>query len=831
MKRVMIMTARATSIDTKKYESNNSKRLTSVICCVTISCLVHMLLKIRNFMSRGKMLLKIRNFKCHKILDININNAETTLISGPSGRGKTTVIDALMWCLYGSQSLIRGCADDCDVTIENTDLLIRRQRRPKRLQVMYMNHVYDDAQAQYVIDRLYGPEDLFMCTSVIEQGSLNRFFDLKAADKFKLITDMIFDSTDDSLEQKVQTRLQNVKSTYTNLLSQYEALNASYQRFISGINFRQLDVSNVDDLRSYSKNVQAVPQLKHDIQRLTRQLEDAVREESRYTEMMKQVESLTQQLQEHQSTQLPQEPSVAPLDLTALMYRRAELDRELKNCEEYHRLMSVPGVQELCGYEPDDLFRVPPSIASEEQLRRYEEVTQLIKDHRGHGLPQSMSVIKISVQRLHEVHEESSVKIKELTASIDALQSELRSISGAVRCPHCSNHVIIQGMKLHPLSSVPDGRENEIRAEIKRLTEELTKNERIHDTTTRAIPHTQTLHDTDVPHTLITELAALKDELNNFKIRDIEVQKSCELPVHVMELVVKYGGRSVVDSVRKFKSLKCRPKSEVLRDMTKIDDELTRGGEVNALWRKYDSELESHRQKTSMLKRQMMNLNPVKPDTSVIDQLRAHIEEHRLQSVEISKIKDMNNIIERTCTVKNRMCEEESRLLQMHETGTQLYNELALLERLKDKIKNIIAAAIDKKLNEISSLVNYYASSMFSACIQVDIRSQKDVKSTGLKKNEINFTIKIDGRDTDIKSMSGGEKSRLSMAFTLALNTLAATSHKLLIMDESLSGLDDVNRETCIDIIEERCKSTGITSISVLHGCDEGAFDNIVKLQ
>ena len=78
--------------------------------------------------------------------------------------------------------------------------------------------------------------------------------------------------------------------------------------------------------------------------------------------------------------------------------------------------------------------------------------------------------------------------------------------------------------------------------------------------------------------------------------------------------------------------------------------------------------------------------------------------------------------------------------------------------------------------------------------------------------------------ECDINSLSGGETSRVILAFTLALGEMFNTP--LLMLDECTASLDSESTSIVFDTIKENFRNK--TVLVVAHQCTEGIFDKII---
>ena len=108
--------------------------------------------------------------------------------------------------------------------------------------------------------------------------------------------------------------------------------------------------------------------------------------------------------------------------------------------------------------------------------------------------------------------------------------------------------------------------------------------------------------------------------------------------------------------------------------------------------------------------------------------------------------------------------------------------------------------------------------------IVVNLCCFKETKKNS--KPQINVEISYKGSDCDITNLSGGETSRVILAFTLALAEIFNVP--LLMLDECTASLDSESTSIVFDTIKEHFKNKNV--LVVAHQCTEGVFDKIIKI-
>jgi ABC-type transport system involved in cytochrome bd biosynthesis fused ATPase/permease subunit len=92
---------------------------------------------------------------------------------------------------------------------------------------------------------------------------------------------------------------------------------------------------------------------------------------------------------------------------------------------------------------------------------------------------------------------------------------------------------------------------------------------------------------------------------------------------------------------------------------------------------------------------------------------------------------------------------------------------------------------------------------------------------------QINLEIGYKGMDCDISTLSGGERDRLNLAFTLSFSELMNTP--VLLLDECISSLDYGNFNNVLGSLKDNYKGKLIVLIS--HQANEGLFDKTIELE
>lgn len=147
------------------------------------------------------MILEIENFKCYEQKKIYIIDNKMTLISGASGIGKTSILQAIYWCLYGK---LRGVyrsenSKKCSVQLTYGNIVINRQGRPNLLRLIDQNGtIYEDTIAQQIIDNWIGSKEMWVASSYLAQNNISVLLSGSNVERMNLLNNMAFVHDDPS---------------------------------------------------------------------------------------------------------------------------------------------------------------------------------------------------------------------------------------------------------------------------------------------------------------------------------------------------------------------------------------------------------------------------------------------------------------------------------------------------------------------------------------------------------------------------------------------------------------------------------------------------------
>lgn len=184
------------------------------------------------------MKIVIKNFRCYKEkTTFEFPDGQISLLTGASGIGKTTIFEAIAWCLYDKIQHVYPHGHKSEkimVTIYLNNIKIKRTKPPSVLEIELENgDKLTDNSAQEYIYSLFGSRDLWYASSYISQGEKNPILTLSNSKKFELLYELTFGNQEETENpelyiQKIEDELEISKKLIMSETKSYEAFSETY---------------------------------------------------------------------------------------------------------------------------------------------------------------------------------------------------------------------------------------------------------------------------------------------------------------------------------------------------------------------------------------------------------------------------------------------------------------------------------------------------------------------------------------------------------------------------------------------------------------------------
>ena len=440
--------------------------------------------------------LKIRNFMCYRdnVPPLFFDGIHTVCICGDNGNGKSALIDAMTWALWGRA---RGKSDDDLIHLGQTEMevefeftvgrqsyrIIRKHSKPKRrghsgrtileLQIATGNgfrSITDDSIAQTqqkIINILHMDYPTFTNSAFLLQGHADEFTVKRPAERKQVLADILGLSFYDELEERAKEQAEQQETEKTQLdsaikdiddeLGRKPAYEAEFEK-AQGELSRMEKVTGEQEsrLNGLRQEKESLENKKTQLIQLEEHIEDTERDLERWNNQVKQHHA---QLKEYEEL-IAQRPAIEEgyTQLSLAKKLGSELDQKFRLVavlnERKHRLeiAIVQASEALITGHALAQNRIKELEASSQKLPQLKNELQKVQvellrlTEEEETLTQKRQANQELLTQVH--HLESSKtqleqQIKEIQEKLDLLSTQ----TGA-KCPLCEQELGVEGLKL-----------------------------------------------------------------------------------------------------------------------------------------------------------------------------------------------------------------------------------------------------------------------------------------------------------------------------------------------------------------------------------------------
>jgi len=801
------------------------------------------------------MKLHLRNFRCYEDRVFDFGDSGVTLLSGASGAGKSTIMIAIQFVLFGiGTKLPTHGKKSCSVELTLPDIKIIRSKGPVRLVV---NDVYEDDAGEAIIREKFG--NMFSSVSYIPQDLRDSFIVMSPANKLEFLEKFAFGDVDiREIKGRVKSLVRSLADEHTRITGNLEfaskllsetqkpivvpfPIKCKKELYEKAIRNTEIKHKNaVTLIKRTEKEIQALEMEKSDtaiFEALTREKRDVM------SELQEKVTTL-------QATAIPyigdQELEVLKARLQRFLNNRAfealrtQYRENTEKVEELKALELLDMQKRLDQYLPTLWDGIPKDEIGDE----IEGIKALITTSKTlDRLKGERTKIKLDV--------DPTTALREASATLEGLKKTLERVKlqkEVLSCPHCSNSVRFLNGSLvkseiptedEPLEDVMEKikqtskKETELREKLARYNRDKDKLEKL----TREIETIETENDgLDNVDVLESELQDAERYRDDNKTLNEKVE---ELRKNIRDRVFS---RTISSLEKKNNSLKAE--LETLEKVAGIVDESIDEEELRATIARETENCNQIRRVSKQITDYTGELDKVSRaitrletdhrakwsgNTQPFDQ--AIVEKRELITSHEATRDDQADILTKIAKYLEAEKEMENYRKLERKTEESQVAEIRARKRygsaclFRDKILETESIAIANMIESINAHAQLYLDHFFpDNPISVKLQSFRESK-TG-DKPCINLEIDYRGIEHDLSMLSGGELSRVILAFTLALAEIH--NSPLILLDESTASLDQDLTSSVITGLKENFSSRLV--ILIAHQVVQGVFDKVIKL-
>lgn len=818
------------------------------------------------------MKIKVKNFRCYLEKEFDFGEDGLLLLSGHSGCGKSSILMAIMFALYGTgNKLITFGKTSLRVEMEFGDLQIIRTKKPNRLVVVNKKTgvELEDEAGQGVINDTFGTA--FDCTSYVQQNANNSFIMMSPLDKLAFLEKFAFHGINlAQLKGRCQSIIKKRNEELISTTSQLE-LSTSHFKTLKRperVNFPIKTTNKENSIKNESirlKNTRVlIKRAEKKIDMLGEELTNTKIFSSKQSMMKETILKIQEKIRENETEKNTiqyegdEKLQNYETELKYLLMRRELSILEEKYSDNIGRFEimkenEIQSIREKIKCIKNSLWKEYTCVEVDTSIIEYK---QLLSDvERLEILHQNKDRYQVNEEKIAENKKLLEKEREKLCENKDKL-SRLRLQQELYECPSCHVSLKFQEDELQICNEHIVHDEIEIDEVKKHITigtksinrleyiipEEETKFKRYLEAIDEIKKITEQYED-EIPSK--DELESSIEYLKEYKRVQNELEKRCKklednikdkvfsssLEIFKKQISVQKDQIKMLEN--NLKESKCTLNIEE-NDLRHIIQVQKQNKEKVITYEKYLKELSSD------LKKYLEQLHEIEHDykskyscmrsiDSIESELAVKIKE--LEELKINCEKHEENM--RKIDMYNKYKEDLSRYIEW-EVKVQNLTELEEKHRkqyaastlLKDKILEAESIAILNIINSINVHAQEYLDIFFpNDPIVVRLLPFKQTKKMTCKP-QINLEIDYKGMEADISMLSGGELARVVLAYTLALAEIF--NSPLLMLDESTASLDQDMTSIVMDGIRKNFGNK--LTIVIAHQVISGEFDRQINL-
>jgi len=811
------------------------------------------------------MRIRLINFRCYIDKTFEFEDNSLSLISAESGAGKSTILMGIQFCLYGSGTKLQhNGKTSCSVEINFEDMHIIRTKRPNRL---VLNDIYEDEVAQNIINKKFG--DAFNITSYIPQNPINSFILMNPTDKLEFLEKFAFKDIN----------LQEIKNKAKNLISER---NDELNKTMSQIDITKNILDEMNEPIEVKFPFKCKPS---DYEKITKSEENKVKNSDIGLKKSKNIILKTQEelnsicslnsyinskkeiidnlCDKMENLKIEEEIidyiGDEELDEYKNKLENILINKELKKLDEKLR-DDIKKLEEMKKTEIEKHEKELENINSklwneytkedtEYSISEYEEIIEDIKRIR---FLEKQIINNIDEEKLKN----DKILLEKLKDEFDSNKSKLdimKKQKTIYSCPSCNHKLRFKNNQLYisednlnidteiseedlnkeiikiqnkiktlenniPIEENKIKTNKNIESQILDIKESYEDESLNYDEIKENLDDLRTYYDTQIK--LESRKKIIEDSLSNnfsssYKLFEKDVEKLKIKVKNMKEDCINFDEKMDEEYIRKFINDQENNREKLLK-LEKYKDELEND---NKKYKKQIDDLsKKHLQKYEIIRYEEELKVIIKDNEEKILELE-NKKENSLKNLD--QIEKFNKYIiekDKYKNIKNKL-----KKLEEKEKDDKKKYTAALI--FKENVLEAESIAIQNIIESINNHAQVYLDYFFSENpMIVKLLSFKETKKNS--KPQINLEIDYKGMEADLTTLSGGETSRLVLAFTLALSEMFNTP--MLLLDESTASLNQELTSVVFDSIKENFKSK--TVIVVAHQVVEGVFDKILKL-
>ncbi|MCW1293810.1 MAG: SMC family ATPase [Candidatus Parvarchaeota archaeon] len=328
------------------------------------------------------------------------------------------------------------------------------------------------------------------------------------------------------------------------------------------------------------------------------------------------------------------------------------------------------------------------------------------------------------------------------------------------------------------------------------------------------------------------ELFSLEKDMLNAKTTIDNLTKESD-SIHTSDLSSQLEKfETELDKLKQEQTSLSDEKLEIARKLEEISKSRALFMKLSSIDSEIEQRLKLIGDKESNIEKNRSDLKDLNFDPSIyaglMDELKLVDEDYNKVISQLAESRKEKAMLEERRSEENVRLEEIKSKLETKEKANsklvKLEKAIKMLSNLREDIRSIREYVRNRFIGDFRSL---FQTKFYELRNETDYAVDID--------NNYNVIIKSDGEVFESKSLSGGEKTIVALAYRISLSSIAAklggiSRNEIFIMDEPTSGLDKKDVSSLADSIT---KITGVNQIIIVTHDDnlKNIADNIIRVE
>lgn len=783
--------------------------------------------------------LNLKNFRCWESKNFEIPDSGLVLISGKSGNGKSSILNSIFYCITGKlKNITTFNKKTTSVELIFGDIKIVRCRGPNKLIVYKGDEIYENMEAQTIIDENFGKNFSTIC--YIDQDNINSFIFLSPSEKMDFLESLLLDEFNiDNIKEKIKKSISTSKDEILSSNSKINVLSKVIKDMKSIDECPELTIDNINiTLGNYQKirekilkNICVSEDNLKIFQQKLKKNKDLVDIKNKNKERLKVLEEIKESLFLELSHVEGIEDTNRKIEEYETMKNIYLSNKKINSCldnikklkDDYEKIAEKNNKD--ISMLNSELEKIPESnIDLLNKFKKIKELTDksddLEKDIDFDILEKSDNLIQIEEEKILE----NNRKINEYNELLN-LKNELDK---CYKCPSCQSLLSLKNKQLS-IFKINDQSIVLPPYNIEDLKNIIKKSEKtIEKLKTSKIINNCKYDKYNEVNDKIEQIMVESYESKKIEMMEKDIENRHKINQKIKNIEENVIGKKILSDINMYqrevdKNKVCdetrHPKTEeeflkLVEDLANLKNNVKYLEVLHKKIEKNDKEINE------------ITISSIDYDSIIKDCEKKIVDwdgKVRYHNENVKKMEKWMNIMEEINKYNNIRREIEECIKNKDYYENRLKNLNKLYEQIKIAEQQSILDFIDSLNMYASIYIEYFFP---DDDITVNLKTVQENKINGKEKISLNFEIIYRGITGDLSFLSGGERDRVNLAFTLALTELVDC--KILMLDECISSLDIETSNKVIETLKEKYR--GKLILCVAHQTVTGNFNHILNV-